>query len=260
MIDWRGWKSRRGRQAVARQWAALADSATHGRRAPDPELRDEAVQLHADLGRFIQHGDASQMRARDDLQLLDLPPGTDWRWRPMMLRGRIVPAAVVAAENGQSLSPEVVVWHDCSHRAVILRQVRNRQGTDLARYGITLEVMGFSGSYLSLALDLPPDVLEALGPDQNLRMDVQLSAERAMVVYGRINVAQGPDTAHVLRQLGNPIEGRTNPRVVEFDLAYAELSARPVDKVWLDLIFESPGMNAITVTDLVMSRHPRAQM
>lgn len=260
MIDWQGWKARRGRRAAARQWAELADTAMHGGRVPDPELREEAMQLHADLARFIQHGEASRLSARDDLQLLDLPAGTDWRWRPMMLRGQIVPAAMVAPENGQWLSPEVVLWHNCAHRAFILRQLRNRQGTDLARYGLSLEVLGFSGSYLSLSLDLPSEVLDGLGRDHVLRLDAQLSAERPMVVYGRINVAQGPDTANILRQLGHPIEGRANARIVEFDLAYADLAARPVDKVWLDLIFESPGMNAVTLTDLVMSRHPRAQM
>ena len=144
--------------------------------------------------------------------------------------------------------------------AAILRQVRNRQGTDLAHYGLSLEVMGFSGGYLSLSLDLPDAMQEDLGRDHVLRVDAQLSAERAMTVYGRINIAQGPDTASMLRQLDHPIEGRNNPRVVEFDLAYADLAGRPADKVWLDLIFEAPAMNAVTLTDLVMSRHPRAQI
>ena len=260
MIGWQGWRSRRGRQSAGRQWAALANSAMQGRRAPDPDLRDEALALHADLRRFLQHSDASPSRARDDLQLLALPPGTDWRWRPMTLRGRIVPAALVAPENGQRFSDEVVLWHDCGHRAAILRQVRNRQGTDLAHYGLSLEVMGFSGGYLSLSLDLPDAMQEDLGRDHVLRVDAQLSAERAMTVYGRINIAQGPDTASKLRQLDHPIEGRNNPRVVEFDLAYADLAGRPADKVWLDLIFEAPAMNAVTLTDLVMSRHPRAQI
>ena len=78
MIGWQGWRSRRGRQSAGRQWAALANSAMQGRRAPDPDLRDEALALHADLRRFLQHSDASPSRARDDLQLLDLPPGTDF--------------------------------------------------------------------------------------------------------------------------------------------------------------------------------------
>ena len=44
------------------------------------------------------------------------------------------------------------------------------------------------------------------------------------------------------------------------DLGYAELSARSVEKAWLDLIFEAPFMNAVGLRDVILSRHPRAQI
>ena len=50
MIGWQGWRSRRGRQSAGRQWAALANSAMQGRRAPDPDLRDEALAPQAYAG------------------------------------------------------------------------------------------------------------------------------------------------------------------------------------------------------------------
>jgi hypothetical protein len=33
-----------------------------------------------------------------------------------------------------------------------------------------------------------------------------------------------------------------------------------VDSIWLDLIFEGPQMNQITLLDLTISRKPRAEM
>jgi hypothetical protein len=47
---------------------------------------------------------------------------------------------------------------------------------------------------------------------------------------------------------------------VEFDLAYANLNERRIDKVWVDLILENPEMNQITFRDLTFSRRPRAEM
>ena len=46
----------------------------------------------------------------------------------------------------------------------------------------------------------------------------------------------------------------------EFDLAYASINERRIEKAWVDLIFENPQMNQITLRDLTLSRRPRAQV
>ncbi|MBU3030329.1 hypothetical protein KNW02_09375 [Paracoccus sp. XHP0099] len=237
-----------------------ADALERGGGTPAPELRDEAADLHRSLGRFLQLADAHLVRRGEAAGTQDLPLGTDWHWRPLIVRGRIRPGAAVAPQNGQHLGDEVALYHDCPHQALILRQVPNRRAADLAPYALTLEMMGFSGSYLSLALALPADLNPDLGRHHVIRLDATLHSERSIVVYGRLNIAQGPNTETILRQLGHPIDGRECRRTVEFDLGFAELSQRPVDKVWLDLIFEAPRMNAVTVTEAMLSRHPRAEM
>ncbi|MCF3973785.1 DUF6478 family protein [Paracoccus salsus] len=255
-----GWLARRIRDKAARQWLAQVDALARRDRPTLPEIRDEAAELHRTLTRFLQMSDARLPRGGDRADLATLPPGTDWHWRPLMLRGRITPAAMAAPRNGQRLGDEVALFHDCPHQALILRQHRNRRATDLSPYGLTLEMLGFSGSYLSLSLDLPDALRDELGPHHVLRLDTVLQAERAITVYGRLNITQGPNTETMLRQLGDPIEGRDCPRSVEFDLAYLDLTHRPIDKVWIDLIFEAPYMNAVTLSDAMLSRHPRAQM
>ena len=47
---------------------------------------------------------------------------------------------------------------------------------------------------------------------------------------------------------------------VEFDLAYSKLNEKRVEKAWIDLIFEGPEMNQITLRDLTFSRRPRAAL
>ncbi|MFC3167095.1 DUF6478 family protein [Paracoccus fontiphilus] len=239
-------------------WARVADRQDRRPRPVDPELRSRAQVLHRQLGRFLQASDPWMLRplgVPDD----DLPPGTDWHWRPRLLRGRISPQAVAAPGNGHRLGEDAALWHDCPHRAMILRQTARPRPGQGSGYAMHLEMLGFSGSFLSLAIDLPDDVLARLGADRILQLDTRLDAERPITIYARINLVQGPNTETMLRQLGHPVEGQGAARRVEFDLAYADLANRPIEKAWLDLIFESPRMNAVGINDAVVSCRPRAQ-
>lgn len=258
-MDPSSWLGRRIRRRAAEQWQRLGTAVRAGHKRPGRGLREEAQALRRDLSLFLQASEAAAQPGTS-VETLHYPPGTDWRWRPMMFSGPMQPAGMAAPENGQRLGEEVALWHDCPHRSLILRQQANRRATDLAPYGLRLEVMGFGGSYLSLSLDLPPDAREDLSAHHVLRLCAALQSERPITVYGRLNVSQGPNTEVILRQLGEPVTGRAAERVVEFDLGYAELSRRAVDKLWLDLIFEAPHMNAVTLSDLVMSRHSRADI
>lgn len=255
-----GWLARRVRARAARQWRrVLSASAGHGMPLT-AELRDEARDLHHVLGRVLQGGDARSAAGRDSLARLDLPAGTDWRWRPRAFCGRMAAPALIAPSDARQLSDEVTLFHDCAHRALILRQARNRRATDLADYGLALEVMGFSGRFLSFALGLPDAAREGLADHHILRLEAALQAERPIAVYARMNLRQGPNTQTMLRQMGEPVGGPLCHRVVEFDLGHAGLSARSVEAAWLDIIFEAPAMNAIGLRDAVLSRHPRAQV
>lgn len=238
----------------------MLDAVRHHPHPVPADLRNEARDLRRVLDRFLQAADLRDGQGRDSLSRMDLPIGTDWRWRPQVLRGRSGTPALVAPTSGQWLSDEVALFHDCAERAVILRQVRNRQPTDLAEYGLRLEVMGFSGDFLSYSLTLPSEAQLELGAHHILRVEATLQAERSIAVYARLNIQQGPNTEKILRQMGDPITGRHNHRIVEFDLGHAQLSNRSVDKAWLDLIFEAPFMNEILLRDVVLSRHTRAQI
>lgn len=256
----KGWPKPVAREKTAHKWASLAESLRKGGHPPARPLRDEAASLYRELGSFLQLSDPRAIRARGGLAKLINQPGTDWRWRSALLCGPVASAGLVEPEAGETFGDEIAVWHDCAHRALLLRQMMNRHPDDQAPFGLRLEVMGFSGSYLSLSLDLPEDVLHELGKDHILRLEIDLEAETAITVYGRLNLVQGPNTEQVLRQLGDPISRDRCRRVAEYDLAYADLSERPIEKVWLDLIFAEPYMNAVTVSDMVLSRYPRAEL
>lgn len=256
----KGWPKPVNREKTAHKWGSLTEALKRGGPPPARGLRDEASRLYRELGSFLQLSDPRAIRARSGLARFINQPGTDWRWRASVLCGQALPAGLVEPEAGEALGDEIAVWHDCKNRALLLRQVMNRHAEDQAPFGLRLEVMGFTGSYLSLSLDLPEDVLHQLGKDQILRLETDLAAEMPITVYGRLNLVQGPNTEQVLRQLGDPIPQEKCRRVAEYDLAYAELSDRPIEKVWLDLIFSEPYMNTVTLSDMVLSRYPRAEL
>lgn len=239
-------------------WARLADKQDRNPRPVDPDLRERAQILHRQLSRFLQASDPWMLR-KDEVSEGDLPPGTDWHWRPHLLRGQISPQAIASPENGQRLGEDAALWHDCPHRALILRQAMRPQPGQGASYGLRLEMLGSTCSFLSLAVELPGEALEGLGSDRVLLVDTTMDAERPITIYARINLVQGPNTETMLRQLGHPVEGKGAARRAEFDLAYADLANRPIERAWLDLIFESPRMNAVSINDAVVSHHPRAQ-
>ena len=240
-------------------WARLAERLDRRPRPVDPALRDEARTLHRCLSRFLHASDPWMLR-KTGLADDDLPPGTDWHWRPRLLCGQISPQAAVSPGTGHPLADDAALWHDCPHRALILRQSARPRPGQAACYALQIEMMGTSCGFLSLALDLPQDALAALGADRILQLDAVLDAERPITVYARINLVQGPNTESMLRQLGPPVEGTGARRRAEFDLAYADLASRPVERAWLDLILEAPRLNAVCINDLLLSHRARAQV
>lgn len=253
LMDFFGLKRRR-----RPDWAQLAERLDRNPRPVDPSLREQAQALHRSLSRLLQASDPRMLRQTgfsDDV----LSPGTDWHWRPRLLCGQICPPAVASPESGLRLGGDAALWHDCPDRALILRQSQRPRPGQAAGYALQVEFMGASCGFLSLALDLPDLALAALGSERVLQLDMLLDTERALTIYARINMVQGPNTETMLRQLGDPVGGVDVRRRVEFDLAYAGLANRPVERAWLDIIFESPRLNAVTISDALVSHRPRTQ-
>jgi len=71
-----------------------------------------------------------------------------------------------------------------------------------------------------------------------------------------LNIKHGPNVEQVVREL--PLnEGEVK---VEFDLAYTKMNEKRVERIWVDLIFEGPEMNQVTLRDVTFSRRPRAEL
>jgi hypothetical protein len=247
-------------RGALRRWERAA------REAADTDLlRLLSDRAHA---RALRHAIDEHLAVADQRLTLPLvgstsfprPHGTDWSWRPALWRLPVAQRGLAGVAPGAMLGPELTVFHDCRQSEITVRQVRNAQEADLAPFGLRLEVFRFDGSFLSLVLDLPPEAAEGLRRRHILRADVTVEAERPLGLFARLNVRHGPNEEQLLRAL--PPSEAAGPGAatasVEFDLAYTKLNEKRVEKLWLDLIFEAPQMNQVTLRDLTLLRHPRA--
>ena len=232
------------------------------RSAPTAELarlrtqRHWARSLRSRLDELILVADSRLGLPRIGSTIFPRPAGTDWSWRPKLWRGPLSQVGMAAVANRTLVGDEVTVFHDCKISELTLRQIRNTREADLAPFALRLDVFQFDGSFLSLALDLPAAACDGLKRRHLIRLDLSVEVEKPLEIFARLNIRHGPNTEQIVREL--PVQDLT--ATVEFDLAYTKLNEKRVDGMWVDLIFEGPQMNQVTLRDLTLSRYPRAEV
>lgn len=254
------WISSRSRAYAARHWGGLVSRLRNGGQLNDNTIREEAKKLRNQLSSLLQLSSPEVMRDYGNLSALPLPPGTDWRWRPAIFSGKVIPSGICQPEGGEQLGEGLAIWHDCRHHALTVRQCLNNRADDDVPFGLCIEAFGFAGSYASLSVELPEVVLEELGRHHIFRVQTIVQAEAPVKAYGRVNLLQGPNVEKIVREIAGGEVSERDMRIIEFDLSFADLSPTPIRKVWVDLIFYSPFMNSISVNDIVVSRHPRVEV
>lgn len=255
----RNWFERRTRERAERQWSRLSRHVERLEQASLRRLRAEAQGLQASIMRFLHGADDRARQSQATLDALQLPAGTDWRWRPGFMAAPVTPRGMAGPVPGSRLGDQAAVWHDCPGQALIVRQFASAGATDLSPFGLRLEMFGFAGSFVSLAIDLPPEALAGLTRGHVLRLEATLGVEHPLGIYGRLNIGHGPNVEEIAQKFADIEPGAQHRQVVEFDLAYTEMNERRLDKIWLDLIFESPRMSAVEIHELFLSRHLRAE-
>lgn len=238
------------------KWARNARLARSANLISLRRQRMRARQLKAHLDQLIHVADERLALPLEGSTSFPKPHNADWSWRPELWRGPLPTPGISAAQTRSMLGNEVTLFHDCEFSELTLRQLRNLREQDLAPYGLRMDVFRFDGSFLSLVVDLPDNGIDGLKRTHLIRMDVIVELEKPIEIFARLNIKNGPNTEQIVRELDLSQE----QTVVEFDLAYSNLNERRVEGAWVDLIFEGPEMNQVTLHDLTFSRRPRAQI
>lgn len=247
-----GWHQRRTEE----RWARLAEVAPELESFELRALRAEARGMRRQLDRVMQAADARLSIPALTAGLPQLPLGTDWSWRPDLWRGALAEPGAVASGDRTALGDGVALYHDCPLGEVVVRQVRNDKAEDRAPYGLAVDVFGFRGTFLSLALNLPDSAVQGLKARHLVRAELVIDSDGPVRAFARLNIKHGPNLAQPVSAL--PEHGRD--KLAEFDLAYADLNDRRIERAWVDLILNDVAMTRIVIRDVVVSRRPRAEL
>ena len=243
------------RRALAR-WAQAAHSAASTELSVLRGQRQRARALRQKLDELTYIADSRLALPYIGSNAFAKPGGTDWSWRPQLWRGPLASKGMASVPRKTMLGSEVTVFHDCRISELTLRQLRNTREEDLAPFGLRMDVFRFDGSFLSLVLDLPNDACSGLKKRHLVRLDAIIEMEKSLEIFARLNIKHGPNTEQIVREL--PLH--ESEVMVEFDLAYTKLNEKRVERMWVDLIFEGPEMNQVTIRDITFCRHPRAEL
>ncbi|AWB47361.1 hypothetical protein HYN69_01535 [Gemmobacter aquarius] len=237
-------------------WQEAADTAAAADLADLRHWRTRARSLRRQLDRIIHVADHRLALPVIGSNAIRKQPGTEWVWRPELWKGPIPTPGVAAVATRTQVCEGATIFHDCRQSELTLRQIRNTREADVAPYGLRLDVFRFDGSFLSLVIDLPDEGAQGLKLRHLVRIDAIIETEKPLEIFARLNVKHGPNTEQVVREM--PLNGAET--MVEFDLAYTKVNEKRIERLWIDLIFEGPEMNQITLRDLTVSRRPRAEL
>ena len=235
------------------RWTRLADLAGSLDFSELRMARQRAGDLRREIDRLCRAADS---RISSASGVVEAPAEADWSWRPQIWCQAADFPGKAAIESGVELGEGLALFHDCKVSELTVRQVVNRAAEDIAAYAMRLDVFRFDGSFLSLAIDLPPEAIEGMTKRHLIGVTTRLGMERPLEIFARLNIRHGPNTEQLVRE----IAPKAGEATVEFDLAYCALNEKRLEKAWLDLIFEGPEMNQVELRDLTMYRRPRAEI
>ena len=241
---------------AAVRWRKAATKASAADLGTLRSQRHHARQLRVYLNEVNHVADNRLALPRIGSNAFTRPGGTEWSWRPRLWRGSVGKKGSAAVTSNTALGREVKIFHDCKISELTLRQIRNTREEDLAPYGLRLDVFRFDGSFLSLVVDLPPEAYQGLQRRHIVRVSMIIHLEKPLEVFARLNVKHGPNVEQIVQEV--PMD--QTEAVVEFDLGYSDLNEKRIEGAWLDLIFEGPEMNEVTIRDMTACRYPRAEM
>lgn len=238
------------------RWARTADAVAKMDIDNLRNARTRARAIRREVDRVILEADNRLALPMIGSNAMHKQLGTDWAWRPDLWRGPIATAGIASVPSRAVVCEGATVFHDCRRSELCVRQIRNTREADIAPFAFRLDVFQFDGSFLSLAIDLPEASVSGLQLRHLIRVDLKVEMEKPLEIYARLNVKHGPNLEQIVREF--PLEAEDV--MVEFDLAYTKISEKRAERMWVDLIFESPEMNQIILRDVTISRRPRAEV
>ena len=251
-------ESLRSRRAM-RRWHQAAEDGEAADAVTLARLATQAREIAHHARLLAQVADRRLAGAQAIIGQIDRPPQCDWAWRPSPWAQAMHPASVAGAVGGTRLADGVMLFHDCPLAEITVHQTRTPDSDARAPFVLSVDALGFRGSFLSLAMDLPVEAARSLRRSHILGVSTLFDSERPIEMFVRLNIRQGPNTEQLVSEL-RPGDRPGSPVIAEFDLGFHEINPAKLENAWIDLIFERPEMSRVRIRDLTLTRRPRADI
>lgn len=207
----------------------------------------------ANLRQEIQNSSALLARAETQIALGECGRV---RGRALSLQQRRHPPVLWKPKSGSSLGDDLQLFFDGVDSELVVRQRQFSGGSDEAPFPLEIEMYHFDGSFLSVVLNLPEDLVQGASDQDVFELSFSISSEFDCEIFLRLNIQHGPNESQMTRSC----QTASRRQVQSFDLAEVGLSHRSVGRIWADVIFSDPAMNRIVIGDLIARRRTRAQV
>jgi len=240
-----------GREEIAGPPTAGADD-MHALQA----ARAEALSARAKADSHLRNTEARMRGCPEPVP--NAAAGEEWVKRPAAWSRAIDSTVLPSPASGTEVADDLKVFHDCALSETVLRQ-KIAPADAPAPFCISLDVLRFEGSFLSLCLQLDEKIATALTQEDILQIEMQARMESQVPVFARLNIKQGPNVHD--RVAAFPFAEQGSDRAqVGFDLLYHQLETQALSGAWIDLIFDKPAMNLIEVQDIRISCRKRVSL
>lgn len=251
-------QSLRSRRAM-RRWAHAARSGGDLSHRDLARLAPVAREVASHASSFLRAADRKLLGPTIGDTQIDRPSQCDWAWRAGPWAEAMCPATIAGVTGGTVLTDGVRLFHDCPLAEITLRQMPASSGAAPAPYVLSMDALGFEGSFLSLAMDLPEEGATTLSRSHILVLTAKMQMEREAEVFARLNIRQGPNTEQLVSEL-RPGDRPDGTVTAEFDLGFHDIKPAKLETAWIDLIFDKPAMNLVRIDDFTVTRRPRADI
>ena len=248
----------RARRALQR-WRQAAQAGAEMSAGDLAEIAPIARDMASQASSIVRAADRRLRVPRIGNDTIDRPAQCDWAWRATPWAAALCPATIAGATGGTQLAEGVRLFHDCPLSEITLRQTLATSPAARAPYVLSLDALGFEGSFLSLAMDLPKEGATTLTRSHIVILTTKMWMERPAEIFARLNIRQGPNTEQLVSEL-KPGDRPDSPVVAEFDLGFHDINPAKLETAWIDLIFDKPAMNLVRIEDFTVTRRPRAEL
>ncbi|MEL7278691.1 MAG: DUF6478 family protein [Pseudomonadota bacterium] len=212
-------------------------------------LRRQARNGADVLRRVERAADAALSAPVSEQVLLQPTEDAEFHHRPALFCGQVDRAFHDSPGTGLAVGPDLTLHHD-------LEEAVFSAALGTGPPSLMIEGYEMRGSFLSLAIALPDMEAPRTSRDRLIRLAYDFTMDVPGPVYARLNLRHGPNVEQITRAL----DLQASENWVEFDAFYTEYEPARGTAMWIDLIFEPPRMNALTIRDLAVMRRPRVSL